>query len=59
MKFYLLYLSFDIFFDFVHTNLHYLERIRELFPQPNTHKLLTLGVESAENPYSGAMNTIQ
>jgi hypothetical protein len=40
-------------------NLHYLERIRELLLQPNTHKLLPLGVESVENPYSGAMNTIQ
>jgi hypothetical protein len=39
-------------------NLHCFERIREPFVEPNTHKPLPLGVESAENPHSGIMNTV-
>jgi hypothetical protein len=39
-------------------NLHCFERIGEPFLWLNTRKLLLLGVESAENPHSGAMNTV-
>jgi hypothetical protein len=36
----------------------FFERIRELFLQPNTHKLLPLGAKPTENPHSGTMNTV-
>jgi hypothetical protein len=58
MKFYLLYSSCNDFFNLCIRIFIVFERIRELFLQPNTHKLLPLGAKSARNPHSGTMNIV-
>jgi hypothetical protein len=59
MKFYPLYLSCNDFFNLRIRIFTVLNAIGNFSSSRIRTKLLLLGVESAENPYSGAMNTVQ